>query len=159
MSQKQIAESLARARAKAQLLSSQVSLPALQLLEKTLLFLKSLLRYLRLVAKSCCMYPAPLEWWMILNFHLSLWVVLHKEMKLQYHIMVFVFCFCFFFLGPGEVLWFLCLLSQRGQKCVVVVYGGEVSDYSQKANSIIFLSYWYFWKVECWLCFIQKKNF
>lgn len=34
------------------------------------------------------------------------------------------------FSGPGETLWFLCLLSERGQKYVVVVCEGEVSDYS-----------------------------
>lgn len=33
-------------------------------------------------------------------------------------------------LDPGEALYFLCLPSEGGQKCVAVVCEGEVSDYS-----------------------------
>ena len=65
--------------------SGQVSPPALQLLEETLLFLKSLLSSLRLVVTPCCMYLKIMN--EIQNSHCR--VVLKKEMKLHHLTMVF----------------------------------------------------------------------
>lgn len=48
------------------------------------------------------------------------------------------------FSDPGEVLWFLCSLSEKGQKSVVVVCEGELNDWNHQANFISFSSPWYF---------------